>query len=263
MDSCLELSREGRVLRITLNRPEHKNSLDGELCASLIDVVEAAWVDDGVGAILLDAKGQIFSSGIDFEEAVNNPMQHAEVDHARLFSLGLRSPKPIVAAVNGPALAEGVALIANAHIAVAAHGCSFGLTQIRAGMFPFVSFDCIAKAIGERRALELSLTGRIFQLPEAIQWGLIAEATPAFELDDRVTAIAGHLSEWSEAAVSAALRFFRERSGKTLAEISSMASAAHDGLLAGGEVGEGVAALKEKRRPVWRRSQPPSLLEST
>ena len=108
--------------------------------------------------------------------------------------------KPIVCAVQGPALGGGIGLICNAHVAVAAHGSSFGLTEIRIGMWPFVIYRSVALALGERRALELSLMGRIFNVPEAVQWGLIHEAVPAFELDDRVTAIAMHLAQSSPQA---------------------------------------------------------------
>lgn len=101
--------------------------------------------------------------------------------------------RPVVCAVQGAALGPGLALVANAHVAVAAQGTSFGCTEIRTGGWP-VGFAAITKAIGERRALELAMSGRVFGAPEALQMGLVHEIAPAFEYDDRAEAIARHLA---------------------------------------------------------------------
>lgn len=100
---------------------------------------------------------------------------------------------PVVCAVQGAALGPGLGLVVNAHVAVAAQGTSFGLTEIRAGGWP-IGFAAIRQAIGERRALELAMTGRVFGAPEALQMGLVHEIAPAFEYDDRAEAIARHLA---------------------------------------------------------------------
>ena len=159
--------------------------------------LEAADDDDSVGAIILDAKGAVFCAGMDLDEAAAPNAAEQTAVHQRLFTLGARMNKPIVCAVQGPALGGGIGVICNAHVAVAAHGSSFGLTEIRLGMWPFVIYRSVVLALGERRALELSLMGRIFNVPEAVQWGLINEGVPPFELDDRVTAIAMHLAQSS------------------------------------------------------------------
>src|SRR6476659_6517724 len=213
MTASLEISREQRVLRVTLNRPEKRNALTSEICGSIADTVEAADQDESVGAVILDAKGDVFCAGMDLDEAILPGAADQTVVHQRLFTLGARVTKPIVCAVQGPALGGGIGLICNAHVAVAAHGSSFGLTEIRIGMWPFVIYRSVALALGERRALELSLMGRIFNVPEAVQWGLIHEATPAFELDDRATAIATHLAQSSPQAMRLGLEFVRRTHG--------------------------------------------------
>ena len=101
--------------------------------------------------------------------------------------------KPIVAAVQGPALAEGVALLACCDIVVAAQGVSFALTEVREGRVP-IGLAAIARAIGMRRARELALTGRVFTAPEALQYGLVHHLAPAFEFDERADAIAKQLA---------------------------------------------------------------------
>ena len=100
----------------------------------------------------------------------------------------------------------GLALLANAHVVVAAQGSSFGLTDIREGIWNEALYRAVAGAIGERRTRELSLTGRIFSTPDALAWGLVHLVAPAFELDDRATEIATALANASPHAIRSALR---------------------------------------------------------
>ena len=155
--------------------------------------------------------------------------------------------------MQGPALGGGVGLVCNAHVAVAAHGSSFGLTEIRIGMWPFVIYRSVALALGERRALELSLMGRIFNVPEAVQWGLIHEAVPAFEFDDRVTAIAMHLAQSSPQAIAKGLEFVAKTRGMdpvTAAPVALRNAAKH--------IRVGRLPRRSRRLP---RKTPPELLQ--
>jgi enoyl-CoA hydratase/carnithine racemase len=250
MMANLEISREQRVLRVTLNRPEKRNALTAEMCGGIADAIEGAQEDDSAGAIILDAKGDVFCAGMDLDSATAS---ETEV-HQRLFTIGARTNKPIIAAVQGPALGGGVGVICNAHVAVAAHGSSFGLTEIRIGMWPFVIYRSVALALGERRALELSLMGRIFNVPEAVQWGLIHEAVPAFELDDRVTAIAMHLAQSSRQAIHAGLEYVRRTMGMDPVSAAPIALEMRKDAFASTDFKEGVAAFHEKRRPNFVKS---------
>jgi enoyl-CoA hydratase/carnithine racemase len=164
------------------------------LCAELLEELREAAADEATGAILMDAEGPVFCSGMD-EEAGED-----------LFGIGHRISKPIVVAVSGVAVAGGVVLVANAHVVVAAQGTSFGLTDIREGKWSEPVYRAVAKAIGDRRALELCLTGRVFSTPDALAWGLVHTVAPAFELEDRATDIAKALANANPDAVRAALR---------------------------------------------------------
>src|SRR5687767_12849900 len=103
MMTSLQLSREDRVLRITLNRPDKRNALSADLCAAVADVVESAWEDASVGCVLIDAAGEVFCAGMDLEEVLAGDASDKTVIHERLFTLMARAKKPIVAAVQGPA----------------------------------------------------------------------------------------------------------------------------------------------------------------
>ncbi len=238
----LKRSLEGRVLRLTLSRPERKNALNQELAESLVEACQ-----EPVSAILIDAEGDVFSAGMDLDEAT----VRATRTHQRLFSLGATVTKPIVCAVQGPALGGGLGLVANAHIAIAAHGAQFGLTEIRVGMWPFAIWPSVVDAIGERRARMLALTGRVFGSREAVEWGLIHEAVPAIELDDRATAIAHQLADSSRTAISAGLGYIRDAREMPLEEALRLALLTREDVFHSADFAEGIAAFREKRKPRW------------
>ena len=191
----LRIEQDRRLRRLTLAAPERRNILDAALVGELLAEIHEAWENPDTGAILIEADGQIFCGGMD---AVSPPP-------AEFFTLGRNAPKPMVVAVKGPAVSAGMALIANAHVAVAAQGSSFGLVDIREGRWHEGIYQAVASAIGARRALELSLTGRIFSTQEALSWGLVHSVSPVIELDDRATEIATALANANPDVVRAAL----------------------------------------------------------
>jgi enoyl-CoA hydratase/carnithine racemase len=192
----LRIEQDGRLRRITLAIPAKRNVLDTALAQDFLREMAEAGEDAGTGAILIEADGPMFCGGLD-------PAAPPSPD---LFTIGRHAAKPIVVAVKGAAVSAGLALIANAHVAIAAQGSTFGLVDIREGRWNEGVFEALAGAIGGRRALELALTGRIFSTAEALAWGLIHIVTPAFELDDRATEIATALANANRDAVRAALR---------------------------------------------------------
>ena len=190
----LRIEQDGRLRRITLAAVEKRNFLDAAFCQELLRELRDAVADEGVGAILLEAEGPVFCTGVDLAAGED------------LFTIGRRIVKPLVAAVQGVAISGGLGLLANAHVVLAAQGTSFGLTDIREGKWSEAIYRAVASAIGERRALELCLTGRIFSTPDALAWGLVHQVAPAFELDDRASEVAGALANANPEAVRAGLR---------------------------------------------------------
>ena len=172
--------QDGRVRRVTLASPLHRNVLNAESSRAFLDELADASSDTNTGAILVEAEGQVFCGGMDFASPPAN----------EFFTFGQRITKPVIVSAQGVVLSAGVALLANAHIVVAAQGSSFGLTDLREGRHHPPVLQAVARAVGERRARELALTGRIFTTPEALQWGLVHATAPAIELDDRVFAVA-------------------------------------------------------------------------
>lgn len=165
----VETSRDGRLLRLVLNRPEKRNALNIALCRELIAALESAQDDPEVGAVLLSGNGKAFCAGMDLNEVTTS------VDdlHDRLFTAFAWLRKPLIADVRGPAVAGGTGLVAQAHIVFASEEAIFGLTEIRIGLWPFLIFRAMVHTLGERRAVELSLTGRTFSAREALDYGLV------------------------------------------------------------------------------------------
>jgi len=190
----LRIEQDGRLCRIALAAPEKRNMLDAPACRELLREIRNADGDPAVGAILLEADGPVFCAA-------------AEPEDDALFSIGGGVGKPIIAAVQGVAISGGLALVANAHVAIAAQGTSFGLTAIREGKSGEGAFAAVARAVGRRRATELAVTGRVFSAPEALAWGLIHQVAPAFELDDRASEIAMAVANANPAALRQLLRY--------------------------------------------------------
>ena len=254
--SKLIISNEERVLRLTLSYSEKRNVLEEDLCRDLVEALRYAGKEQRVGAILLDAKGPVFCGGFDFDELVQPSGPELTPVHEQLLTFGVHYHKPIVAAVQGPALGAGLGLIANCHVVVAAQGAQFGLTDIRLGFWPFVAHRSIALAIGERRAVELSLTGRIFSANDALQYGLVHEVVQPVELAERAAQIANLLATGSQETLRRGLDFVQKSREMSWTTAGRLADEYVARTLRSADFYEGCRAVKEKRRPDWPSLNP-------
>ena len=251
MTESLQISCEGRLLRLTLNRPEKRNALNLELCGALGVALEEAEADPAVGAVLITGNGKSFCAGMDLHEVLSPASGPINEVHERIFTAGLRMTKPLLAAVHGAALAGGTGLTANCHIVVAAEDATFGLTEIRLGLWPFVIFRCVAAALGERRAAELALSGRIFGAHEAREFGLVHHVVESASLMERALAAARALAEASPTAIRSGLTFVREARGKSWEEAGVLARQMRNEVFGSADFAEGIRAFQEKRSPRW------------
>ncbi len=238
----ISTSIEGHVSRVTLARPGARNALDRASAAQLLRALDKSAASPHTRAILLTAAEPVFSTGLEVSEAwLHATIEDVGILH-RLLTFGSRVRKPFVVAASGAALGAGAILCAAAHVALAAQGTSFGLTDIRVGQWPYTGWETLAGALGRRRALELSLTGRIFSAHDALAWGLIHEITQPSELEDRALATASLLAAAPPQTVSSVLAWLQHPAGPRAAGLANLQSP---------EAREGVAAFLEKRRPSW------------
>lgn len=254
--ALLETALAGRVLHLILNRPEKRNALNMALCRDLLVALNDAESNPAVGAILLRGNGSAFCAGMDLREVLHAEQSELESLHERLFTHIQRTRKPMIAAVQGAALAAGTGLAANAHIVVASDDARFGLTEARIGLWPVIVFRSVSRAIGERRATELSLTARIFTAAEAAQFGLVTEisADPL----SRAKEIAKTVSDYSPAVIATGLDHIAATRGLTWTETTPIDHKIRTGLMASDDFAEGVRAFLEKRPPVWPSTSRPS-----
>lgn len=251
MNESLQINREGRLMHIALNRPDRRNALNVELCTALAAALDEAERDPAVGAILLTANGKSFCAGMDLSEALTHDASNLTDVQERIFTAGSTMSKPIVAAVHGAALAGGMGLVANCHIVLADEGASFGLTEIRIGLWPFVIFRSVAAAIGERRAIELALTGQFLGPNEAREYGLVHYIVEPGSLLARAREIAVPLSLASPTAIQSGLAYVRKARGKNWAEAGALAREIREDVFRSPDFQEGVRAFQEKRPPRW------------
>jgi len=250
MADLLHSVREGRILRLSLNRPEKRNALDAALCWVLVDALEAAGRDPAVGAIVLAGCGKAFCAGMDLAE-IEAGVATAELNavHERLFTIGARLTKPIIAAVHGPALAGGTGLVANCHIVVAGPDASFGLTEIRLALWPFLIYRAVSAAVGERRTLELALTGRIFDAMEAREMLLVHEIAP--DPVARAGEVARLVAGFSPSAIQCGLAFVQQVRGLDSQHSGETAQKFRNQMFTNQDFEEGIRAFREKRPPRW------------
>jgi enoyl-CoA hydratase/carnithine racemase len=252
--NLIEKTQTGRVLQIALNRPEKRNALNCALCGELVKALDEADTNHSVGAIVLSGNGPAFCAGMDLHEILEDDLLQLSGLHERLFTSINRLRSPIIAAVHGPALAGGTGLVANAHIAIAAPGVPFGLTEIKIGLWPVLVFRACELAMGERRTTELSITGRTFSAEEALLYGLVTEIAP--DPLARAMQIAAAIADFSPIAMGAGLDYVHHIRVRNWDQAGKIGHQMRNRLMDNADFEEGIKAFLEKRKPLW-----PSLRE--
>jgi len=249
-----ETDRRG-VARLTLNRPERRNALDGDLVGALLARFEATENDPKVRVLVLTGAGGAFCSGADIDWMRARLVDTPEANRAHAGTLadlmrrlnGLS--KPTIARIAGPAYGGGVGLITCCDIAIAADSAVFALSEARLGLAPAVIAPYVIAAVGQRQARRLFLTAARVDAHEALRLGLVHRVVPAEHLDEAVEAEVGCLLAGGPEALAHCKRISLgnlpkdpERTGS--AELLTR-------LWASPEAREGLSAFLEKRGPRW------------
>ncbi len=240
--SC-RVMRDGRLLRVTLARPEKRNALNAVLCRALVEAVESASPED-TGAIFLDAEGTAFCSGMDLSDSLEtDPAELASV-HERLFTLGTRARVPIVAFVHGHAIAGGTGLVANAHVVFASEQARFGLTELRVALWPFLIYRAAEEAMGPRRTLAWSLTASLFSAEEAREAGLVHAIGDAGTALTAARELASRLPD----AVRLGMKYYRESRGLDHAASGALAASLRGALMSSSGYAEAVRQFRNRKK---------------
>jgi enoyl-CoA hydratase len=205
--TCLLLSRRGRTLTITMNRPEVMNAFAAIMHIEIIDALRFAATDEGSDAIVLTGAGRAFSAGGDLarmEECIADPAEfdREAADAKRIVFALLDMEKPVIARVNGHAVGLGATLALLCDVIFAADHAKIGDPHVKVGL---VAGDggCVIwpQLIGFARAKEYLMTGDLIPAPKAAEMGLINHAVPAAELDERVYGFCDRLNAGSVRAI--------------------------------------------------------------
>lgn len=253
---ALLVEMHGGVAVITLNRPEVHNAIDERLREQLAGAMAQAAADPQVGVVVLTGAGsRAFCAGMDLREfaattlsvAARRQQRRARVNPVERF------PKPLIAAVNGVALGLGLELVLQCDIVLAAQSARFALAEVRRGLIPGNGgTQRLARRIGQGRAMELLLTGRMVDAEQALAYGLVEHVVP----DDSLLARAQALADEILANAPVAVQLARDAVLRGLEMPLSDGLRLEDDLAAiamGTEdAREGPLAFAQKRAPQWR-----------
>jgi len=196
----IRLLRDGAVGRIVLARPEKKNALDRQAADELFAALAQFEGDATIRAIHLAADGDDFCAGADLEALERTLDAGTELHREDAEALGrvflaIRAlMKPVVCSVRGRALAGGVGLATACDVVLAHEGAEFGYPEVRAGFVPAMVMTMLRRAVGEKHAADLVLTGRIVNAEEAERIGLVSRVVPAATYDEEVDATLQQIS---------------------------------------------------------------------
>lgn len=249
------LERSDELATITLNNPAKRNALSLTVMKAVIESLEAAAAMDGVRGIVIAASGPVFSAGHDFADMAGQDLPFLRRllrTCTDLMTLVQEVPQPTIAKVHAFATAAGCQLVASCDLAIAAESAGFALPGGRAGIFCTTPLVAVARNIGRKRALEMSMTGDPITAATAADWGLINRAVPDDSLDaavldliTRATRGSAFAKTLGKAAFYAQVDLDQPKAYAFAIEAMAMNAASEDGR-------EGMASFLEKRPPVWK-----------
>ncbi len=247
--------KRGHALWITINRPEKRNAINGDVVAGVVKGYRDAHDDPDVRVIVLTGAGdKAFCAGADLQNtgaAFAFDFSRPNVEYADLLRLSQNATKPSIARVNGVCMAGGMGLLCMTDMAVAADHVVFGLPEVKIGLFPMQVMSLLQSIAPRRLINEWALTGEPFDARSAQAAGLLNHVVPAAGLDAKVEWLIGRITDKSPTAIrrgkyamrAIAAMSFDESIAFTESQIALSALTE--------DAKEGVKAFGEKRKPSW------------
>jgi len=252
-DDVLKVTVERGVATLTLDSPANRNALSRAMRARLRAALDEALADDAVRVIVLDHTGRVFCSGMDLSEAAGGEADQQGVrEFPEILSALWSSPKPVLAAVRGPARAGGVGLLAACDVVVAGASATFAFSEVRIGVVPAVISAVVLPRMLTHVAHRLMLTGEVFDAATAAAGGLVDLVAAEDEVSEVVAGQVRALAAGAPAALAETKRLLRADRDRgrfdELLELSARFFASEEGQ-------EGIAAFVQKRKPSWVPAQ--------
>jgi enoyl-CoA hydratase len=255
------VDREGSVFTVTLNRPEARNAFSAEMLARLCDAWQTIDDDPDIRVAILTGAGGAFSAGMDLKaihgRGLDDEWSRRFRDDPDLAWKALlrhrRLRKPLIAAVEGPAIAGGTEILQATQVRVAGESARFGISEVRWGLFPIGGSTVrLRRQIPYTLAAELLLTGKHVSAREALEIGLIGHVVPDGQALPRAREIAGAIAANGPLAVQAVLRSLQETEGLPEKEALEVELKIGGPIFGTEDAREGPRAFAEKRTPVFK-----------
>lgn len=257
----LLVEKTGHVLVLRMNRPEAKNAFSPNMLGRMLEAWERADSDDDIRVVVLTGTDDVFCAGADLKAMMSAP--DPGDDYAKRYSEDAdaawkallrhyRLTKPLIAAVEGPAIAGGTEILQATDIRVAGEGATFGVAEVRRGLFPLGGSTVrLRRQIPYTLAAELLLTGKTISAEEALQYGLIGHVVPKGKALAKAMEIAEAIAANGPLAVKAVLRSLKETEGLPEQEALKIELEIGMPVFATQDAKEGPRAFAEKRPPVF------------
>ncbi|MEE2703731.1 MAG: crotonase/enoyl-CoA hydratase family protein [Myxococcota bacterium] len=246
-DEILSEAR-GRILLITMNRPEARNAVNSALGQQLVSVTKQLDEDDGLSIGVLTGAGKGFSAGMDLKAFANEgpPKGFSEF-------LTRGSAKPLIAAVEGFALAGGLEIALACDLIVAARGIPIGIPEAKRGLFAAGgALLRLPQRVGLGKAMELALTAAPVPSEEAHALGLVDRLAEPGESVSQALALADQIARNAPLSLQFSKRVLRQTQGRTDEEFWAFQAKDTASIFASEDAREGAVAFAEKREPVWK-----------
>ncbi|MCB9246604.1 MAG: enoyl-CoA hydratase/isomerase family protein [Flavobacteriales bacterium] len=247
-----------RVARITLNRPDKRNALNGETVVALENALDRA-TEDCAKVTILTGAGSAFCAGADLaylqQLQVNTYSENLEDSHrlARVFQKISSHSSVIIGRIDGPAIAGGCGLATVCDFSIASEGSMFGYTEVRIGFIPAIVMVYLNNKIGSGRARDLLLSGRLVNASEAVELGLINRVVPSDELDSAVNELAETIVLQNSAQSMALVKeMFIGIQGKTQEEAVDYAAQMNAKARETDDCRKGISAFLNKEKITWQ-----------
>jgi methylglutaconyl-CoA hydratase len=247
---------DDKIATIALTVPERRNAISARMIADLLGALDQAEASS-VRVVILTGAGKAFCAGMDLNELQNfakqTPQKNLE-DAGRMAKLLYRLytfPKPVIAAVNGAAIAGGCGLATVADFVLAVPEAKFGYTEVRIGFTAALVSVFLHRRIGETHVRDLLLTGRIIDAAEAYRFGLVTEVVPAELLMERARETAAQLIAASPTAVAQTKKLLLSFDQVAIRAELEVAIETNADIRSTPDFREGIASFLEKRAPKW------------
>lgn len=214
----------GGVLTATLNRPDKRNAIDTEMIDALLETLERADLDADVRVVAIRGAGRDFCAGMDLNELLASAdhsldqNRKAALHFAEIFVRMRRLPKPVVAVVQGRALAGGCGLATACDLILASESSQFGYPEVQRGFVPAIVMTMLRRAVGEKIAFDLAATGRVLNGTEAAAAGLVSRVYEDADFEEQAGEVLRVLAESSASALAFTKQQFYQLDGLTFAE---------------------------------------------